>query len=141
MHTTFFIFREPLKHSYTLLFVSVYFLSVLHLQYQHILLTSVCTQIKFQENNDLGCMYKQWFKNKVKYKQRAHYICVDLGITFTRRKSITIAGKIYPRLFFLHLRGLPVIQNIFDLLITFSAFCSTTDDAIQIIRLFGQPLK
>jgi hypothetical protein len=25
--------------------------------------------------------------------------------------------------------------------ITFSAFCSTTDDAIWIIRLFGQPLK
>jgi hypothetical protein len=25
-------------------------------------------------------MYKQWFKNKVKHKQRAHYISVDLGI-------------------------------------------------------------
>jgi hypothetical protein len=23
---------------------------------------------------------KQWFKNKVKHKQRAHYISVDLGI-------------------------------------------------------------
>ena len=60
--------------------------------------------MKFQENNDIGCMYKQWFKNKVKHKQRAHYISVDLrinkqpGITFARRKSITIARKIYPRL-------------------------------------------
>ena len=36
--------------------------------------------MKFQENNDIGCMYKQWFKNKVKHKQRAHYISVDLGI-------------------------------------------------------------
>jgi hypothetical protein len=36
--------------------------------------------MKFQENNDIGCMYKQWFKNKVKHKQRAHYISVDLRI-------------------------------------------------------------
>ena len=36
--------------------------------------------MKFQENNDMGCMYKQWFKNKVKHKQRAHYISVDLKI-------------------------------------------------------------
>ena len=36
--------------------------------------------MKFQENNDMGCMYKQWFKNKVKHTQRAHYIFVDLRI-------------------------------------------------------------
>ena len=36
--------------------------------------------MKFQENNDIGWMYKQWFKNKVEHKQRAHYISVDLGI-------------------------------------------------------------
>jgi DNA-directed RNA polymerase subunit N (RpoN/RPB10) len=36
--------------------------------------------MKFQENNVIGCMYKEWFKNKVKHKQRAHYISVDLGI-------------------------------------------------------------
>jgi hypothetical protein len=36
----FFIFREPYQNRDTLLFVSVYFLSVLHLQYEHILLTS-----------------------------------------------------------------------------------------------------
>ena len=36
--------------------------------------------MKFQENNDIGCMYKQRFKNKVKHKQRAHYISVDLRI-------------------------------------------------------------
>ena len=45
MHATIFIFREPYKiiktAKYTLLFVSVYFLSVPHLQYQHILLTRV----------------------------------------------------------------------------------------------------
>jgi hypothetical protein len=27
--------------------------------------------MKFQENNDIGCMYKQWFKNKVK-QNRGH---------------------------------------------------------------------
>jgi hypothetical protein len=36
---------------------------------------------KFQEKNDIGYMYKRWFKNKVKHKQRVHYICVDLGLT------------------------------------------------------------
>jgi hypothetical protein len=35
---------------------------------------------KFQEKNNIGYMYKQWFKNKVKHTQRAHYICVDLEI-------------------------------------------------------------
>jgi hypothetical protein len=49
--------------------------------------------------NDIGYMYKQWLTNKVKHKQRAHYICVDLGITFARRESITIARKIYLRVF------------------------------------------
>jgi ubiquinone biosynthesis protein Coq4 len=50
--------------------------------------------------NDIGYMYKQWLlKNKVKHKQRAPYICVDLRITFARRKSITIARKIYSRVF------------------------------------------
>jgi hypothetical protein len=54
--------------------------------------------------NDIGYMYKQWLKNKVKHKQRAHYICVVwglTGITFARRKGITIARKIYLRGFFL----------------------------------------
>jgi hypothetical protein len=36
--------------------------------------------MKFQENNDIGFMYKQWFKNKAKHKQRAHYISEDLRI-------------------------------------------------------------
>ena len=36
--------------------------------------------MKFQENNAIGCMYKQWFKNKVKRKQRAHNISVDLRV-------------------------------------------------------------
>ena len=69
--------------------------------------------MKFQENNDIGCMYKQWFKNKVKHKQRAHYISVDLrtGITLSaRKKSITIARKIYLRLLLFYIcAGLPVI--------------------------------
>jgi hypothetical protein len=54
--------------------------------------------------NDIRYMYKQWLKNIVKHKQRAHYICVYLwitGITFARRrKSITIARKIYLRVVF-----------------------------------------
>jgi hypothetical protein len=45
----------------------------------------------------------QWLKNKAKHKQRAHYICMDLGINryyIARRKGITIARKIYQSLFF-----------------------------------------
>ena len=98
------------------------------------------TQKKFQEMNDIGYMYKQWLKNKVKHKQREHYICVNLGIKryyiCTEKEHYNI--KIYLRGFFLHL---PVTQNIFILFITFSAFCSMTDDAIWIIHHFRQPLK
>ena len=75
--------------------------------------------MKFKENNDIRCMYKQWFKNKVKHKQRAHYISVDLRISryhFCIEKSITITCKIYLRLFFLHLCRLPVTHNIFCIL-------------------------
>ena len=48
-------------------------------------------------------MYKQLFKNKVKHKQKAHYISVDLEINryFARKKSIAIARKMYLRLLFL----------------------------------------
>ena len=31
--------------------------------------------MKFKENNDIGCMYKQWFKNKVKHKQGTLHFC------------------------------------------------------------------
>jgi hypothetical protein len=44
--------------------------------------------MKFQENNDIGCMYKQWFKNQVKHKQRAHYISVDLRIKLMKYVDI-----------------------------------------------------
>ena len=69
--------------------------------------------MKFQENNDIGCMYKQWFKNKVKHKQRAHYISVDLRINsqvsfFHGERALQLPVK-YTRDLFLHLRGLPVI--------------------------------
>jgi hypothetical protein len=60
---------------------------------------------KFQEKNDIGYMYKQWLKNKAKHEQRAHYICVDLGInrsiTFAQRKSITIVRKMYLSLLYI----------------------------------------
>jgi hypothetical protein len=49
--------------------------------YQYILLTNV-----YLEKNYIGYMYKQWFKNKVKHTQRAHYIAWIwrlTGITFT----------------------------------------------------------
>jgi hypothetical protein len=49
MHATMFMFREQYKIIKTLLFVSVYFLSVPHLQYQHILLTRVLTKISRNE--------------------------------------------------------------------------------------------
>ena len=67
--------------------------------------------MKFHENNDIGCMYKQWFKNKVKYKQRAHYISVDLGIDryhLHGERALQLPVK-FARDFFLHLRGIPVI--------------------------------
>jgi hypothetical protein len=44
-----FMFREQYKIIKTLLFVSVYFLSVPHLQYQHILLTRVLRKISRNE--------------------------------------------------------------------------------------------
>jgi hypothetical protein len=47
---------------------------------------------KFQEMNDIGYMYKQWLKNKVMHKQRVvAWIWGLTGITFARRKGITIA--------------------------------------------------
>jgi hypothetical protein len=49
MHATMFMFREQYKIIKTLLFVSVYFLSVPHLQYQHILLTRVLRKISRNE--------------------------------------------------------------------------------------------
>ena len=42
-HFLYFESHTKSLNCYTLLFVSVHFLSVLHLQYQHILLTGVCT--------------------------------------------------------------------------------------------------
>ena len=60
--------------------------------------------MKFQENNDIGCMYKQWFKNKVKHKQRAHYISIDLRINsqvslLHGERALQLPGK-YARDFF-----------------------------------------
>ena len=116
------------------MFVSVYFLSVPHLQYQHILLT------KFQEMNDIGYMYKQWLKNQLKHKQRAHYhdwfnkvllyitfpwIWGSTGITFARRKSITIARKIYLRLFFTFARITCYLEYIW---FTHNIFCILQHD-------------
>jgi hypothetical protein len=101
---------------YTLLFVSVYFLSVQHLQYQHILLTRV-----------LRRNFKKWTisgtctNNGSKIKLSTNRGCITFawiwgltGITFARRKGITIARNIYGitfrRVFFFkHLRGLSVI--------------------------------
>ena len=104
---------------------------------------NMATQKKFQEKNDIGYMYKQWFKNKVKHKQREHYICVDLGINryyiCTEKEHYSCPQNV-PKPFS-HLHGLPVIQNIFNLFIIFFAFCSMTDDAIWIIHNFRQPLK
>ena len=67
-------------------------------------------------------MYKQWFKKKKKKKKKisAHrgritfaWIWGLIGIAFARRKSITIARKMYMRFVLhlpcLHLRGLSVI--------------------------------
>ena len=43
---------------------------------------------KFQEKDYIEYMYKQWFKNKVKHKQRAYYICVEInGYYFCTEKE------------------------------------------------------
>ena len=61
-----------------------------------------CTWKKFQEKNYIDYMYKQWFKNKVKHTQNRRRITFAwrfTGIIFARRKSITIASKMYLKLF------------------------------------------
>ena len=79
MHATFLYFESHTK-SLKLLHIIVCF-SVLSIGSAFTISTwYFINEMKFQENNDIGCMYKQWFKNKVKRKQRAHYIFVDLGI-------------------------------------------------------------
>ena len=83
------------------MFVSVYFLSVLHLQYQHIFI------------NEGTWNFKKWTisgtctnnGSKIKLSTNREHITFPwiwglTGITFARRKSITIARKIYLRLFF-----------------------------------------
>jgi hypothetical protein len=100
MHAPFFIFREPYKKIKTLLFVSVYFLSVLHLQYEHILLMSE---------------YLEEISRKELYRIHVTFAWIWglTGITFAWTKSITIARKMYTRFVLhlpcLHLRGLSVI--------------------------------
>ena len=103
--------KKSLKQ-YTLLFVSVYFLSVPHLQYQHILLKRVLKR-NFKKWTISGTCTNNGSKIKLS-TNRGHitfaWIWGLTGITFARRKGITIAYKIYLRDFFkLHLRGLPVI--------------------------------
>ena len=89
----------------TLLFVSVYFLSVLHLQYEHILLTSeYLEEISRKELLSDTCINNGSKKIK-KIKKNKHtfaWIWGLTGITFARRKSITIVHKMYMR-FGLHL--------------------------------------
>ena len=85
-----------------LLFVSVYFLSVQHLQYQHILLTRVHRR-NFKKRTISGTCTNNGPKNKVKHKQRAHYICT--------RKSIITARKMYLSLFFTFARITCILQH------------------------------
>jgi hypothetical protein len=98
-----------------LLFVSVYFLSVPHLQYQHILLTRVLRR-NFKKWTISGTCTNNGSKIKLSTNRGRITFAWIWGltcITFARRKGITIARKIYLRVFllcfFLHLRGLPVI--------------------------------
>jgi hypothetical protein len=83
----------------------VYFLSVLHLQYEHILLTSeYLEEISRKELLSDTCINNGSKKIK-KIKKNKHtfaWIWGLTGITFARRKSITIVHKMYMR-FGLHL--------------------------------------
>jgi hypothetical protein len=104
------------------LFVSVYFLSVLHLQYQHILLTSVYVlRWNFKKTMISGACTNNGSKIKLS-ANRGHitfpWIWGLTGITFARRKSITIARKIYLRLFFYicYLEYIWFTHNIFCIL-------------------------
>ena len=85
---------------YTLLFVSVYFLSVPHLQYQDILLTRVLRRRNFKKWTISGICTNNGSKIKLS-TNRGHitftWIWGLTGITFARRKGITIARKMYPK--------------------------------------------
>ena len=75
----------------------MYFLSVPHLQYQHIFINEG-TWKKFQEKNESGTCTNNGSKNKVKHKQGALHLRGLgglTGITFARRKSIITARKMY----------------------------------------------
>ena len=87
---------------YTLLFVSVYFLSVLHLQYQHIWLTMVLRR-NFKKWTISGTCINNGSKIKLSTNRGRitfAWIWGLTGITFARRKGITIARKIYLQEFF-----------------------------------------
>jgi hypothetical protein len=79
---------------------------------------------------------------------------MEIVMLFLRAKVIPVIPQIHGNVMcplfvlnfifeplFVHAPDIIVFFNIFDLIITISAFCSTTDDAIWIIRLFGKPLK
>ena len=97
----FYISRAIKNHwnSYTLLFVSVYFLSVPHLQYQHILLTRVLRR-NFKKWTISGTCTNNGSKIKLSTNRGRitfAWIWGLTGITFARRKGITIARKMYPK--------------------------------------------
>ena len=84
---------------YTLLFVSVYILSVPHLQYQNILLTRVLRK-NFKKWTISGICTNNGSKIKLSTNTGRitfAWIWELTGITFARRKGITIARKMYPK--------------------------------------------
>ena len=88
-----------------LLFVSVYFLSVPHLQYQHILLTRVLRR-NFKKWTISGTCTNNGSKIKLSTNRGRitfAWIWGLTGITFARRKGITIARKIYLRVCFFYI--------------------------------------
>ena len=111
------------------MFVSVYFLSVLHLQYQHILLTSVCyPRWNFKKTRISGACTNNGSKIKLSTnREHITFPCIWglTGITFAPRKSITIARKIYLRLFFTFARITCYLEYIW---ITQYIFCILQHD-------------
>ena len=102
------------------MFVSVYFLSVLHLQYQHILLTRVLRR-NFKKWMISGTCTNNGSKIKLSTNRGSitfAWIWGLRGITFARRKSITILKYTWEVFFYIacYLEYIYLIHNIFCIL-------------------------
>jgi hypothetical protein len=119
MHATFLIFRESYKIIKTATLIVCF--SVLSISSAFTISTYFInegTWKKFQKKN-YRCISGTCTNNGSKIKSSTHrghitfaWIWRLTGITFARRKSITIARKMYPRLFFAFARIICYLEYI-----------------------------